>query len=254
MGRWLAVVVVMVGVGIGWSRGADPETIEVQAAETEPVRDPQPVSETQPAATSQPAAAAPALASAVEAPAVSAEDRELLELVYRGVGAFRKVIETSPTAALEEKIEPLLETADQLRERANLKINNLTLCESVERFGVYEPLAPATFPARKDSQAIVYFEVENFRSVQGAEGVWQTKLQYELSVYPADRASQPVYSKPATPVVDVCRSRRRDFFLADKITLPKKLEAGKYTLKITLTDTQAHRVGEGTLSLEIAGH
>jgi hypothetical protein len=52
-------------------------------------------------------------------------------------------------------------------------------------------------------------------------------------------------------VIDRCRNRRRDFFIADKLTVPAKLGAGNYVLKVTITDEQAQRVGEASMRLQV---
>ncbi len=182
---------------------------------------------------------------------LSPEEREIVSAIAGGLRKFRAAARMSPSAMLGEKIEPMLEMAESLRERANLTVNNFTLCESVDHFGLYEPLAPGALQAGKNLAAIVYCEVENFRSKQTAGGMWETKLKYELAMYSEVAPGKAVFSKPATPVVDQCRSKRRDFFIADKITLPKKLTAGKYVMKVTLTDELGKRVGEASLGVEL---
>ncbi len=182
---------------------------------------------------------------------LSPEDREIVTAVTSGLIKFRAVTRGTPDATVAEKIQPMLEMGDALRDRANLTVNNLTLCESVERFGVYQPMASTALTAGKDTPVIVYFEVDNFHPRQAQSGVWETKLKYELVLYKESNASAAVFSKPATPVVDKSRTRRRDFFLADNITLPRKLAAGRYVLKVTLTDEQANRVGETTLPVHM---
>jgi hypothetical protein len=182
---------------------------------------------------------------------LSPEDREIVNAVTSGLMKFRAVTRGTPDATVAEKIQPMLEMGDALRDRANLTVNNLNLCESVERFGVYEPMNAGELTAGKDTPAIVYFEVDNFHPRKTQAGVWETKLKYELAVYKEASPGVAVFSKPATPVIDRCRTRRRDFFLADNITLPKKLAAGRYVLKVTLTDEQANRVGEATLAVQM---
>lgn len=182
---------------------------------------------------------------------LSPEDRDIVTTIIQGLSKFRSVAQAPASPTLAQKIEPLLAMADNLRDRANLTLENLTLCQSVERFGIYEPLASATFTAGTDSPVIVYFEVQNFHPRQTQAGMWETRLKYELALYPDNTPSKPIFSKPTTPVIDQSRTRRHDFFIADKIILPRKLTPGKYTLKITLTDTLAHRVGEATLPIQL---
>ncbi|GIW76513.1 MAG: hypothetical protein KatS3mg104_1576 [Phycisphaerae bacterium] len=45
--------------------------------------------------------------------------------------------------------------------------------------------------------------------------------------------------KKTTPTTDLCRNRRRDFFIARIITLPANLTLGRYVLKVSITDPQS---------------
>ena len=44
-------------------------------------------------------------------------------------------------------------------------------------------------------------------------------------------------------VEDVCRRRRADFFLAQRVSFPPTLPAGDYVLKVTITDKLSGLVG-----------
>lgn len=180
------------------------------------------------------------------------EDRELVSAVIHGLIGFRDASRADPSGTTAEKIKPLLQMGDQLRDCANLAVNHLTLCKSVERFGVYQPLPAGTLTAGAQTPVIVYFEVVNFHPRRGADGIWETNLNYELVLYTQTEPSVPVFSKPVMPVIDRCRSRRRDFFLADRVTFPARLPAGHYLLKVTITDQAAHRIGEATLPVVFA--
>ncbi len=193
----------------------------------------------------------PALASN-ELAGLAPEDRDLVVAITRGLIGFGKVTGADASATLAEKIQPMLEMADRLRDRANLAVNHLTLCQSVERFGVCEPLAATALTTGTRIPVIVYFEVANFHPRKTDDGMWETNLNYELGLCTQTEPAVPVFSKPVTPVIDRCRTRRRDFFLADKVTFQANLPAGHYLLKVTITDQQAHRIGEATLPVDFA--
>ena len=84
------------------------------------------------------------------------------------------------------------------------------------------------------------------------DGRWETTLSYEAVVYSDNEHSVPVITKKATTIVDRCRNRRRDFFLADRLILPETLPVGKYVLKVTVVDQQANHVAEKTVPILIA--
>ena len=192
----------------------------------------------------------PTLAESELAP-LAPEDRALLKTLIEGLARFRLSARSASTIA--EKTKPLLELSDRLKDNVNLAVSNLTLCESVDRFGVYTPLSVAQLPANRETPTILYCEIENSHAKLSAKGMYETRLTYELSLYPdsAGGTANPVFSKPATSVIDRCRNRRRDFFIADRVTFPAHIAAGRYVLKVTVTDTQAKRIGEATLPVQL---
>ena len=186
------------------------------------------------------------------------EDRELIEAVMDGMSNFRNGLRLDNNMLLSKKVQPFLELADRLRAQADLNIPVLALCTKVDGFGVYEPIDPARFVAAKEHLAIVYCEVENFASTPitekklwetGEKKVWETKLTQEAVLY--TEGGLPVWQDKAKSIVDQSRNRRHDFFVVKMIKLPATLTIGRYLLKVTVTDEQAKRVAEQTVSVEI---
>lgn len=184
---------------------------------------------------------------------LSSEDREMLSALMDGLTNFRNCVRAEGNPMLSRKIQPLLEMADRLRSQTELSIPTIALCTRVDSFGVYRPLRSARFTAAadRDNEVIVYCEVANFTSVQNSERMWETRLRQELVLY--TDAGQRVW--PDSPneqlFVDLARNRRHDFFIPRKIKLPSTLSAGRYLLKMTLTDDQSHRLAEATTPLEM---
>jgi hypothetical protein len=257
MSKFLLIIVLVV---VATVRAAPPRTITLTQATT------------QPAATVASASVAPSdLATALdeqlsrllrgqptlaeaELSALAPEDRELTVNVIETLNAFRTSARAATT--FSEKTKPLIELGERIKQRAALSVTNAALCESVDRYGVYEPIAAAHLQSGVETPVILYCEVENFHPKLNAKGMWETRLSYELALYPdstvaALAAPAPVFTKPAATVIDRCRNRRRDFFVADRVTLPATLSAGRYVLKVIVTDLQAQRVGEATLQIEV---
>lgn len=181
------------------------------------------------------------------------EDREVLSAVMDGLSNFRSVVRSDNNALLSSKTQPLIDMADRLRTEAELTLTNVALCAQVKSYGVYKPVEAGWFKAGQDTQVIVYCEVQNFQSRLSADNQWQTQMTEEMTLY--TEAGLPVWPTHGTPqaVTDQCRQRRHDFFIAKLVTLPHDLAAGRYLLKLSVTDEQAHRVAEATTPLEIAG-
>ena len=135
-----------------------------------------------------------------------------------------------------------------------LKIINLQLCRRVRSFGVYEPFADTVFQAGRAHRAIVYVEVDHFRSSNATsasgQSVFQVKLQQEISIINQADGLEVWKSAPAN-IVDESRQQRRDFFVVQMIDIPANLGVGRYQLRARLTDTQAQTVDEAVLPLTL---
>lgn len=179
---------------------------------------------------------------------LTTEDRELLTALMDGLTNFRNAIRADNNLLMNRKIRPLLDMSDRLRTRADLSIPNALLCREVKGFGIYTPLETARFEAGKAHKVIIYSEVENFSSVLNDKNLWETRLEQELVLY--TESGLPVWEEK-TPTSDLCRNRRRDFFIARIITLPPNLTLGRYVLKVSITDTQAGRIAETSIPLAV---
>ncbi|MEM8739629.1 MAG: hypothetical protein AAGG38_14295 [Planctomycetota bacterium] len=124
------------------------------------------------------------------------------------------------------------------------------LCRSVSGYGIYEPLAGHNFLAGQANRAIVYVEVEDFDTQAADQDQREVRLTQELIVYKEDDGLA-VWRHEPTDIVDVSRNRRRDFYVVQMITLPARLSAGRYRLKIRITDQHGDSVDETTLRVNV---
>lgn len=134
----------------------------------------------------------------------------------------------------------------------SLAVRSVQLCKRVRGFGVYEPFDSNSFLAGVDQPAIVYVELENFKAspAQGEKNLYQVMLTQELVLYSAADGLKVWASEPVR-ITDESRNIRRDFFLVQKITLPRNLSVGRYRLKVTVRDTQGESVDEAIVPIEI---
>ena len=86
----------------------------------------------------------------------------------------------------------------------------------------------------------MYSEIANLRAEKTAEGLFQTRLGTRLEVLTADGKS--VWQREELEIVDTCRRRRSDFFIAQRVTLPPTLPAGDYVLRASNRMTHAQHV------------
>jgi hypothetical protein len=114
-------------------------------------------------------------------------------------------------------------------------------------------MATSQFPAGRNNDLIVYNEVANFSSIEGSDGIWRTRLQQQMVLYTDNGLAVWPERSNADTFIDQSRNRRHDFFISRLVRLPSSLAAGKYVLKVTLTDEQSNRVVEASSPLEIVG-
>ena len=182
---------------------------------------------------------------------IAEDDRKLLRSVVDSLMSFRMTLRSANTLR-QTKVAPLIDLSDKVSSEIPLAIPTLALCRSVERFGVYDPVEPARFTAGRETPVVVYCEVDHFRSNPADQGGWEAKLTYEAVLYADAESAVAVINKKPTQIVDRCRNRRRDFFLADRMTIPANLPVGKYVLKVTVIDQLANLVAEKTVPVFVA--
>jgi hypothetical protein len=179
---------------------------------------------------------------------LNSEDKELICAIIDGLSNFRNTLRMDNNMLLSKKVRPILDLAERLRSQAELSIPTLVLCSKVQGFGSYEPM-DARFPANKDTQTVVYCEVENFSSQKNDKQLWETKLKQQVVLY-TETGMQVWQAEPAV-ADEAVRTHRRDFFLVKLITIPSSLPIGRYLLKVSVEDEQAHRVAEASLPVLI---
>jgi hypothetical protein len=141
-----------------------------------------------------------------------------------------------------------LERIDELRQavadRGDPIVVEVALCRNVVTYGVYEEMPPEAFVAGRTTQTIAYSEVRNFRSELSDDGTYSTVLATRLEVFTVDGHSVWQHEEPE--IKDMCRRRRTDFFIAQRITLPPTLPAGDYVLKVMVEDKLSGRASEAS--------
>lgn len=137
---------------------------------------------------------------------------------------------------------------DGLSDSRTIRIPTFELCSRVEAFGRYTPFDSAAYLAGRTHKVIAYVELENFgyRPLRAGESTsagdeYAVDVSLELQLYHGE-GSMLAWKTPEQPVIETGRSKRRDFYLAQMIELPRTLSVGAYTLKAIARD----KVGGGT--------
>lgn len=151
-------------------------------------------------------------------------------------------------ARAAEAAQHLSDATARLRESASLVVCNLAFCTEVSSYGVYKQFENYAF--RPAQEVLLYAEVENFKSETTPEG-YKTALTSRYELF--DKQGNEVDEKDFGATEDVCRNRRRDFFIRYQFALPKRLYNGSYTLKLTVEDKQGEKIGQSTIDFAVKG-
>jgi hypothetical protein len=181
---------------------------------------------------------------------LASEDRELLSALMDSLTNFRNQLRQNNNMLFSKKIAPLVDLGDRLKAQAELTIPTLTFVSQAPGFGRYQAIEPARFMAGKPHVVGIYYEVENFSSQLNDNKLYETRLTENLVLY-TESSGLPVWSDRKSVLTDTSHRRRHDFFNAKNITLPASLTIGRYLLKVTVEDQQAHRLAENTAPVEI---
>lgn len=142
----------------------------------------------------------------------------------------------------------LREAAAELESASVLDLQNAALCSSVQAFGNYVEFESTTF--KPNDEVILYVELQNFASRERADGkAFETEFQGTYQIL--DAAGKRVADHDLSIEHGVCRQRRRDYFLAYRIHMPKSASDGAYTLQLTLEDKISGKFGQTTLKFSI---
>ena len=186
-------------------------------------------------------------------PGLTDREREVLSAMqafYTDVG--ERLLHAGDPEVL---VTGLAELQQELAKEPQLRLSHAALSSRVSGFGDYDEFKKNeaghyAFLAHSRQQAVVYVEIEEFKSELNANSEWVTELSQQLVIF-SDRDGIPVWRQPWRPVVDVTKNRRHDFFVVQVITLPDKLSVGRYQFKISVRDERSGAEAEATLELEM---
>ena len=145
-----------------------------------------------------------------------------------------------------EALDRLRTATTKLGEQATLAVKNLTFCTEVTSFGVYKPFEKLEFQAGQE--VLLYAEVENFRSQRDEKG-YHTALRSSYQIL--DPHGARVEAKEFDVTEERCQNQRRDFFMRYHIWMPKRIYGGRYTLQLTIEDTQSQKIGQSSIEFTI---
>lgn len=176
-------------------------------------------------------------------PKMSSDARGILDSLVRVTKAMRRVA-ADPLAEGGDALEQVDELRRIVADRADPIVRSIEWCRKVVTFGVFEKMDAAEFVAGRATRTIIYTEIANLSAEQTPDGQYRTSLATRAEVLTADGKSVWQHEEP--DIVDVCRRRRTDFFIAERITLPPTLGAGDYVFKLLVEDKLSGKTNEAS--------
>ncbi len=174
-------------------------------------------------------------------------DPDLGQHEVDGVRAVLKALD-EPSTESPRRGDEVRSAVLVLEDKAPLEIVNLRLCSKVERFGDFEPFEP---PVRKAGQPVIlYCEVDGLRFEQTSAG-FRTRLAAQIEILP-EGGGAPILTRSLGTAEETCRRRRRDYYVAYKLVLPKPLPPGDYRIRVTEKDLTADRSATREVAFAIA--
>ena len=128
-----------------------------------------------------------------------------------------------------------------------LSITEFRLCRKVFGFGSFEPLADQGVKAGQ--RLLVYCELTGLQYEARAAG-FVSRISSRVEIQ-SDHGGHVLWEKALGDAEDVCRRRRRDYYVNYRFELPRSLSPGSYRLRLLQTDLVAGSATSTEIPLEI---
>jgi hypothetical protein len=170
------------------------------------------------------------------------------KIFYDLLSALDAMKASSANASLAQRAAPLQQAVKGWQQDSDLTLPRLVLASRVDSFGVFAPVA-GTFDQGKRYTVIIYCEVANFASKKSDDGWFSTRLSQQETLITEDGLL--VWRPNAEEIEDRSLNQRQDFYLVKKLTIPETLAAGKYSLRMSVTDRNSNKIAVVSLPIEI---
>jgi hypothetical protein len=164
------------------------------------------------------------------------------------LSAFDAMKAPSAAGTVADRAAPLVEAAKHWQEDGDLALPRMVLATRVDSFGVFTPVT-GTFEQGKRHTVIIYCEVANFSSKKSDDGWYTTRLSQQETLITEDGLL--VWRPNPEEVEDRSMNQRHDFYLVKKLTIPETLAAGKYTLRMSVTDKNTNKISVVSMPVEL---
>lgn len=166
-------------------------------------------------------------------PGIDSADQEFWQQMLWSMTNYFDVEHLSQAKDRAGQAVAQLATATQrLRERSDLELRNLAFCREIAYYGNFVRFPRDEF--HPGDSALLYAEVENFKSELTVDGHYRTLLRSTVEILSPSGEVRWHKEFPATE--DLCVNYRRDYFHNYQFSIPDRLPIGPHTLKLTVFD------------------
>jgi hypothetical protein len=134
-----------------------------------------------------------------------------------------------------------------LEDRAPLAVTQLRLCRNVIGFGAFEPLDRAAVKPGKP--VILYCEMTGMR-YETKDDRYVSRLFSRVELI-STRDDTKVWEQSLGEATDLCRNRRRDYYVNYRISLSPTVPPGEYRLRLNQTDLIARQTASAELAVTV---
>jgi hypothetical protein len=181
-------------------------------------------------------------------PGIDAADQEFWQQSLWAVANYFDV-EHIPAAKdrAGQTVAQLATATQRLREKADLEIRNLAFCREITYFGNIVRFPRDEF--RPGDSALVYAEIENFKSELTVDGQNRTLLRSTLEIL--SPSGEVRWHKEFSATEDLCLNQRRDYFHNYSFVIPDRLPLGPHVLKLTVFDELSGKMVSQSLNFVV---
>jgi hypothetical protein len=180
-------------------------------------------------------------------PNASPATQQFLSKELEGLGAWLDVEQAADPIRRAAEVKPVLaEAVAKLGETGPLLIHNAAFCSEVLSFGRIKRFDKYEFVANQE--LLLYAEVDNFVSEPSDQG-YHTSLRAAYQI--VDELGRQVLRRDFSVADDRCKSRRRDYFVVYRFRLPRRIDPGKYMLRLVVQDALSRKAGQASVEFTV---
>jgi len=148
-------------------------------------------------------------------------------------------------------VRDLRAAVNQLSSGSTLDLKNLAFCNKVDGFGTTSEFPKYEF--KGDQEVLLYVEIDNFtvetKSQIRRSEAYETEFRANYQIL--DGSGHRVAEQDLPPDKQTCRSPRRDYFIAYRLYIPKRIDPGAYTLQLTMEDVKGNKFGQASIEFKV---